>query len=510
MGSKYMDVAATMQVIGATFKDPTLFDNENYIFTEEDFPLEFHKIVFGSIYNLYQLGANDITVAAIEDYLEQRPKKLAVFTANRGSEYLTKLKDSVQMTAFQYYYNRVKKMTLLRLYHEKCGMDLSWLYDVDNLLDLKKKQLQEDFLDNSSLEEIANLIDSKIEKVKRQCVPNSNHQQSAMMGDGGREFKERLKRSPQFGVPLYGDYINTVTRGARLGKFYLRSAATGVGKSRSMIADACYLGCSQMYDTATGKWISTGTCQAVLYIATEQDLEECQTMCWAFLSGVNEEHILQNAYLEGEEERVDKAIEILEQGKIYFECMPDFSLQDIENTIKRHIRDNKVYLILYDYIHTSMKILEEVTRRSGGVRLREDNILFMLSTKLKDICVQYNVFIMSSTQLNADYRESETPDQNLLRGAKAIADRIDWGAILLDVTKEDLEKLKPIIAKGAEVPNVKMSIYKNRQGRWRAIYLFMKADKGTCRFNPIFATDYSFKYIDMENYKISVKEESAF
>jgi hypothetical protein len=38
----------------------------------------------------------------------------------------------------------------------------------------------------------------------------------------------------------------------------------------------------------------------------------------------------------------------------------------------------------------------------------------------------------------------------------------------------------------------------------------MKADKGTCRFNPIFATDYNYKYIEMENFKIKVKEESAF
>lgn len=69
-----------------------------------------------------------------------------------------------------------------------------------------------------------------------------------------------------------------------------------------------------------------------------------------------------------------------------------------------------------------MKILEEISKRSGGVKLREDNILFMLSTHLKDICNQYGIFIMSATQLNADYQYSETPDQNVLRGSKAIAD----------------------------------------------------------------------------------------
>jgi len=47
-----------------------------------------------------------------------------------------------------------------------------------------------------------------------------------------------------------------------------------------------------------------------------------------------------------------------------------------------------------------MKILEEITRRSGGIKLREDNILFLLSVKLKDICTQFNIFILTSTQLN--------------------------------------------------------------------------------------------------------------
>ena len=53
-------------------------------------------------------------------------------------------------------------------------------------------------------------------------------------------------------------------------------------------------------------------------------------------------------------------------------------------------------------MHTSIKILEEITRRSGGVKLREDNILFMMSIKLKDLCNQLGVFIMSATQLNGE------------------------------------------------------------------------------------------------------------
>ena len=165
----------------------------------------------------------------------------------------------------------------------------------------------------------------------------------------------------------------------------------------------------------------------------------------------------------------------------------------------------------HDYIHTSLKILEEISRRSGGVKLREDSILFMLSIRLKDICNKYGIFIMSATQLNADYQTSETPDQNLLRGAKSIADKIDVGMILLPTSQDDIENLGQILTNNAfDKPNLKLSIYKNRRGRYKGIYLWCKADLGTCRVKPMFATTYNYEIIQIDNLKILTTEPSAF
>ena len=188
-----------------------------------------------------------------------------------------------------------------------------------------------------------------------------------------------------------------------------------------MIADACYIGCNRIYDENFG-WIKNGTSEPVLYITTEQEKDEIQTMMLAFLACVNEDHILNGKYEGDEESRIIEAARILSESPIYIEVMPDFSLQDVEDKIKKNIREHDIKYCCFDYIHTSLKILEEITRRSGGVKLREDNILFMLSIRLKDICNQYGIFIISSTQLNGQYTDAETPDQNLLRGAKAIAD----------------------------------------------------------------------------------------
>ena len=93
-----------------------------------------------------------------------------------------------------------------------------------------------------------------------------------------------------------------------------------------------------------------GTSQPTLFIATEQDKGEVQTMMLAFLSAVNEEHILNGQYLEGERDRVRRAAEIIKKSPIWIEELPDFSLQDVENKIKKNIREHEVKYVLFDYL----------------------------------------------------------------------------------------------------------------------------------------------------------------
>ena len=509
MASKYIDTTAIMQVIGCVFNNPALLEfTDKYTIVDEDFSDTFHKTVFGAIYKLHELGASTISLETISDFLSERPKSKAIYEKNKGEEWLLKISDIAMPSTFDYYYQRLKKFSLLRAF-DNCGIDVSDLYDPDNILDMKKKQEQEDLLDNSTLAQLANKVDEKIERIRLQYV-DDEFGEASQAGEGIFNLIDKFKATPEVGVPLYGNLINTVTRGARLKKFYLRSAPTGVGKTRSMIADACYIGCNKIYDETLG-WIKTGVAQPTLYITTEQELEEIQTMMLAFLSNVEEDHILNGKYEGDEEDRVLEAAKILSESPLYVEELPDFSLRDVEDKIKKNIRDHDVKYVFHDYIHTSLKILEEITRRSGGVSLREDNILFILSNKLKDICNTYGVFIESATQLNGDWKDAKIPDQNLLRGAKAIADKIDYGSILLNVTSEDIESLDPILSSNIfERPNIKLSIYKNRRGKYKGVILWCKANLGCCRIQPMFCTTYDYEMVSVDNIKIVVEEESAF
>lgn len=94
----------------------------------------------------------------------------------------------------------------------------------------------------------------------------------------------------------------------------------------------------------------------------------------------------------------------------------------------------------------------------------------------------------------------------MLSGAKSIANRIDFGSIMLDCTPEDIEDIQPIIQNyNLPTPNVKCSIYKNRRGKTNRVLLWMIADKGTCRYKTCFVTDYNLTKIPDED--IFSKEE---
>jgi hypothetical protein len=104
------------------------------------------------------LGATSVSVENIADFLKTRPKSEAIFKQNKGEEWLLKASDNAINSTFDYYYSRMKKFTLLRAF-DSCGVDVSDIYDIDNIFDTKKKQLQEEQLDNSTLQAIATKID---------------------------------------------------------------------------------------------------------------------------------------------------------------------------------------------------------------------------------------------------------------------------------------------------------------------------------------------------------------
>lgn len=500
LGSVYYDSYAAIQVLGCLLNNPSIMETKSCTLRRTDFANDFHKVIAESICILIEQGATNINTKMIEDSLKNKEKKYAIYKINNGAEWLHEAFVSAEITNFDFFYQKLKKMTLLRTYDD-LGIDVSWIYDPNNLTDLNKKQDQIQKLEQTSISDLAEMIENKVCQVRAQIIEN-DVDESCQIGENIDELLIDLSKSNVKGQPLFDVYLDEIALGARPGCFYLRSGSTGTGKSRTSMADACYLACDTYWDVKKNDWVSIGVKQPTMFISVELDIEELQTMALSFVSGVSENKIIKNEYDNQEEiERVKKAANILKESELYLEYFPDYSMRDIENCIKRNLYTHHTTYIFFDYLTSSMKIIEEITAASNGMKIREDQVLFLLSSKLKEIASSRGVFIMSSTQINGSFKHEKILDQTMLAGAKAIANRVDLGAIMVDTTQEDMDALQPLFDKHPEICrniNMKMSVYKNRRGQYNRIILWMVADKSTCRYVTKFVTTFDFEWVDVK------------
>jgi replicative DNA helicase len=52
---------------------------DKYVVTDEDFSNEFHRVVYGAIYKIHELGAKVITLQNINDFLSSKPKSQGIY-----------------------------------------------------------------------------------------------------------------------------------------------------------------------------------------------------------------------------------------------------------------------------------------------------------------------------------------------------------------------------------------------------------------------------------------------
>ena len=502
--SVYIDKKALMQVLGSMINKPLLLERtDKYAFHEEDFGENFYKIIYGTVTHLREQGLKQVSLIDIENYLVERPVLYQKYKDNKGPEYIQRITEVAELANFDHYYKRLKKMTLLRMY-QKSGVDISWLCD-PNLLNVQKKQEQENWLDNTSIIEISADIDKHLEGIKSEYL-NSLSKTSIHASDQLQELLDSLDGNPEFGIPLQGAHLNSIVRGARLGKFYLLSAATGAGKTRLGAANACAFSIPTIYDSSKGAWVNTGVSEPTLFMATEQDYDEIQTIIVAYVADVDEEHILEGTCSTEEKERIREAVKIIREAPLWIEKLNNFSMEDIENAIRRHAIDNGVRYVVHDYMFTSMKIMSEVTSRSG-IKLREDQVLLMMSIRFKEIALELDLYMQSATQLSADWEGKDTVNQNQLRGAKAIADKVDFGAILMPVTDNDLKFLDGILKSHPEwEPNRVYHVYKNRRGKHSSVKIWCDVDLGTGRMKTLFVTTNGYEMLQVNASRIEVFE----
>lgn len=482
------DKNAIMQIIGDLMKTPFILNDSKYILTKNDFDTPLARNIFIAISKMiFEEKMESITVVDIDNYFQQNEVSYENFKKQNGIQYLNDCLEVSNVNNFDYYYNRMKKLSALRALKAD-GFDISKIYN-ENEIDIVKERVQQEKLNQMSLQDIFNMFMKSINDLQYDYICKDDSEEG-FISDGIANLFEELQQNPEIGVPLQGEIYNTIVRGARQKKYYLISGSTGSGKSRQMIGHACTIAFPEKYDTKKNKWVVTGKGEKILFFGTEMEKDETQTMILAHISGINEDKILNNYYETPEEkQRIYDAIKVMEhyQENFVFVRVGDPSIGQIKSLIRKEVLKYDIKYVFYDYIFSSPGLLTEYK----SLNLREDVILTLLSTALKDLANELNVFIMSGTQLNGNWQEFKgLRNQNLIRGSKGIVDKIDVGGISLPVTQEE-HKVVDILARklGKDLPTQVQDIYKVRRGKYNRVRIWSKVDLGTCRTEDLFLTD---------------------
>lgn len=487
------DKNAVLQVIGSLMKKPSLLsEKDKYNLQPNDFESRFERYIFIAILNSYTNGAQTLSEIDIDNYLMEHKDQYLLFQQNNGISYLQDALDMSTPENFEYYYNRIKKFNCLKDL-KKSGFDISEFYE-ENELNPKQFEINQRF-EILKPKDIFDGLKRRIYKVEGEYV-EGDASITTDVSVGIDELLEKLKNSPDAGARFQGKYFNTVTRGARKGKYYLVSFPSGGGKTRLLLGEACYLAFPMRYSWETMEWKITGNAEKTLFIATEQTKEEIQTMIVAYLTGINEDVILYGHFTKEQQTIIDQAKEVIKKYKnnLMIVQIPMPSVEIVKSVVRQNCIVNDIKNVFFDYIFSNPALLNEFR----DLKIREDVALLMLSTALKDLAVEQDVFMMSATQLNSsqDTNEKGIKNQNSIRGSKSIVDKADIAMIGGLVPDDQRDQIAPYVAKYG-MPTQVYDVYKVRRGKWTNLKIWSNVDLGTCRRSDVFVTDSSIKEIEV-------------
>ena len=496
---------AIYNAIGAICKKPSLLTMDGINLVINDFEEDFYKIVFGAVNNIIidKPTISKVTEVDVDNYLADNSKAYKIYEDNNGFSFISSAIKNANVELFEQNYAWIKKYSLLRDFNTY-GFDVTEIYNPQHF-DMKFQQEQIAKLEKMDLSSIIEHFTLKMIKIKNDWNISGNHH-SYEISEGLDTLLEKLKESPDYGYPFMNKYYNAVFRGMRFGKLMIKSAGTGVGKTRTALTDIASVSCDELFDLETMTWKKNGDCFSSSFISTELALDEIQTCLIAIISGVSEDVIKHSRYSPEVLKRIQRAIEVLKRSPITLHYIDDFSIADIEQIVEKDILEKNSKFVWFDYIQITPKLTRTI-QQEYGMGLREDQVLQNFSARLKNIATKYNIFICTATQLNRNSGDRTQRDATSIRGGSAVIDKCDHAIQLYKVTQQDLSAIESIVNRTMLTPNFMHVVYKNRSGRNNLI-IWTIMNHGNMREKMCFLTDGDYNLItDINPIDIEFKED---
>lgn len=497
------------RVLSSLIQDTSLCLNSKYPIEKEDFePVQFHKILYATIYNLAIKGVKIITIIDIEEFLKPYDLQYNIYNDNNGSDYISTILELGDKDNYEYYYNELRKYSCLREYKEQ-GFDITEIYD--------ESKDDNSGLDGWKIEDIVGYFEGKQCKIKRQFLINKVKEEY-VAGTDFMETKEKFKTEPLVGNSFQSPFINAIFRG--MYGFIIRVAKSGGGKSILSICDLCKTTILEYWDYDKKCFVKNKSRVGnSMFINTELEIrEELDVIIICWISGVPRNHIIDGVYEEGEEERVDYANEVLLKSGLYIVDDPEFTTKSLVETIKDYSLNKNCKTCCFDYIQSHGILMKEIASETK-VPQREDMILLALTDRLKQVQRECDISLISSVQTNGREDEMEYPNESCLAGGKSQVRKTNGTMIMLEPTKKELEQVSSSILNWNKknnkiafgnniIPNNVIHIIKGRANKYKKnTKIFQYIDLSTGRTYDMFCTDKNNCQIDVEKFIIEYNKE---
>lgn len=464
-------------------KPQLLSEVDKYNLTVSDFSTRFEKILFLVFYSLYKSGAPVITPFDVQNCLESDATNKTIFDKNNGIEYLQDIQELVSVENFPYYYARLKKLNLLRDLKRQ-GIDTKDFY-IEDLTDPRAEEVNSAF-EALTAKDICEKVKSKLLKLESNyAVSEEVKVQTA--ASGMEDLFQSLRLKTEIHPPIQGQIYNQVINGAEPGALTIRSGSSGLGKSRTAVADACYLAYPIHYNSLEGKWVVEGGNERVLFIMTEQKITQIQSMILAYLTDIDESRFRYEHFTKEEEKIISQAIDVMNtfQDNLILLKVPNPTIELIKTLVRENCILHDIQHVFYDYIFIGPALLGEFR----GFSLRNDELLLLFATALKDLAVELNVSMFTATQVNAAADDnSSIRNEASLAGGRSTINKADNGAIMARPTKQELEVLAPLVSEYGR-PNLVTDVFKVRSGQWSQVRIWSIMDLGRMKKTDLFITD---------------------
>lgn len=486
------DSQAARLCLGAMLIKPSFALSDKFPLTKQDFePQIFHLRLYQAITALAKRGAQSISAMDCYTLCTNNAEVKRVFDDNSLTDFIDTIKQIVSVDNFELYWTGVRKVTLLREY-AKAGFDISRF---------------EGELEKHGIQEILDYYDGLSINIRKQFYQDKSTRE-LRAGDGFEEIKERFKTEPAFGATTFSRYLNTAARGWQQGQLTMHGAVSGSGKTGVALYNAALVACPELWDDDAQAFVPNPCYQhkAALFIQYElNDQEELTPKLIGSISGVPTYHLLNGNYDDGEEERVDKAIEILHDSNIYFVTMPSFTNDKLKACIKEYATLHDVGYVVFDYVSQQSTVSSDIAKKNG-VATRSDQVLSDIVSNLKDIAVENNVAILTFCQTNANVNNQEILDAGCLAGSRAMQDKLDVGGIIMPLRRQEKEVADMMIENASyqgEYPNRIVHLFKVRFGNQiQHLKIWGKLDLNTGRWTDCWCTDADNKPYDMTRTKL--------